>query len=314
MTQIDLAICKRVEGDQLMTYNHPVAEVFGFAPDDFSEKANHYRKNRLCPFNNKIPNCTKDKANDPLGVCTINDHGVYVITCPVRFRQDWLITRDAASFLFPPNSKWTTLTEVRLSDKNGQTAGNIDFVLVSYDDTGKVIDFGALEVQAVYVSGNIRRPFEYYMENPETRYNMDWRSKPNYPRADYLSSSRKRLIPQLMYKGTIFAAWHKKMAVAIHKGFFETLPPMTYVDPKDAELAWLVYDLSYDSTARRLNLTRVQTAFCRLEDSIQEIISPEVGPVEEFIEVLQDKLHELLEEKNAPDLKSPHEILGRDDG
>ena len=48
------------------------------------------------------------------------------------------------------------MTEVRLNDANGKSAGNIDVVPVSYDNDGKVLDFGALEVQAVYISGNVR--------------------------------------------------------------------------------------------------------------------------------------------------------------
>lgn len=47
---------------------HPLAEVFGFPPDNLSAEAERYRRNRLCPYNNKVPSCTKDKANDPLGV------------------------------------------------------------------------------------------------------------------------------------------------------------------------------------------------------------------------------------------------------
>ena len=45
--------------------NQPLAEVFGHLPTDFSQKAIRYRRNKLCPFNNQIPNCTKDKAKDP---------------------------------------------------------------------------------------------------------------------------------------------------------------------------------------------------------------------------------------------------------
>jgi len=37
----------------------------------------------------------------------------------------------------------------------------------------------------------------------------------NYPGPDYLSSSRKRLARELIYKGGIFQAWGKKMAVSI---------------------------------------------------------------------------------------------------
>lgn len=151
----------------------PLAEVFGFPTNNNGREAVRSRQHRLCPFGNKVPNCTKDKANDPLGVCSIFDGKQVVITCPIRFRQDWIIAEDAVSFFFPPGAKWTTLTEVRLNDKHGKSAGNIDVVLVSYNDKGKVTDFGALEVQAVYISGNVRNPFEYYMQAPSRRASMD---------------------------------------------------------------------------------------------------------------------------------------------
>lgn len=108
---------------------------------------------------------------------------------------------DAADFFFPSGVNWTSLTEIRLFDANGKSAGNIDVVLVSYDDQGQVLDFGALEVQAVYISGNVRDPFTAYIQNPEANGNLNWIGKRNYPRADFLSSSRKRLAPQLIYKG-----------------------------------------------------------------------------------------------------------------
>ena len=108
---------------------HPLAEVFGFPADNLSAGTERYRNNRLCPYNNRVPSCTKDKANDPLGVCSIYDDEQPVITCPVRFRQDWLIAEDAARFFFPPETRWTSLTEVRLNDRNGRSAGNIDVEL-----------------------------------------------------------------------------------------------------------------------------------------------------------------------------------------
>src|SRR5271169_5539668 len=146
----------------MTTKTHPLAEVFGFPVDNFSKVADRHRSKKLCPFNNKVPNCTKDKANDPLGVCSIFEKDTLAITCPIRFRQNWIIADHGAEFFFPKKAKWTSLTEVRLKDTNDKSAGNIDLVLVSYDDRGKVIDFGALEIQAVYISGNVRKPFEYY--------------------------------------------------------------------------------------------------------------------------------------------------------
>ena len=41
---------------------HPLAEVFGFPIDNLSPEAERYRKLKLCPYNNKVPSRTKDKA------------------------------------------------------------------------------------------------------------------------------------------------------------------------------------------------------------------------------------------------------------
>jgi restriction endonuclease NotI len=87
-----------------------------------------------------------------------------------------------------------------LNDKFGKSAGNIDIVLVSYDELGRLKDFGSLEVQAVYTSGTISAPFKQYIADPAKNVNLDWRRHKNYPRPDFLSSSRKRLAPQLIYK------------------------------------------------------------------------------------------------------------------
>lgn len=278
----------------------PLAEVFGFPVDNLSPEAIRYREKRLCPFNNKVPNCTKDKANDPLGVCSVNEGGTVAVTCPVRFREDWLIAEDAAGFFFPPGAKWTSLVEVRLKDRHGQSAGNVDVMLVSYDERGKINDFGSCEVQAVYISGNVRAPFEYFMEDQLNRSGMDWTGRPNYPRPDYLSSSRKRLAPQLLFKGGIFHAWGKKQAVVIHRGFFDSLPEMAEADSSEADLAWLVYDLTHDDDANVYRLTRGQTIYTKFEPSMLKLTTSEAGPVGEFVEHLQSKLDEKLD-SNPPD-------------
>jgi Restriction endonuclease NotI len=281
---------------------HPLAEVFGFPVDNQSAKAVAARKNQLCPYNNKVPNCTKDKAKNPLGVCSVFHDGAPAITCPVRFREDWIITSDAAGFFFGENVSWSSLTEVRLTDGYGKSAGNIDVVLVAYDAQEKIIDFGALEVQAVYISGNVREPFEYFMADPKKRHDMDWTAQPNYPRPDYLSSSRKRLAPQLMFKGGILNAWGKKSAVALSKAFFNTLPELKRVPKKDADVAWFVYDLVLNLQSQRYELTKVDEVFTRFDEALQRITTTKAGPLHKFIDQLQNKLDEQLE--TAPSNKT----------
>ncbi len=222
------------------------------------------------------------------------------ITCPVRFREDWLIADDAAAFFFPSTANWTSLVEVRLNDKHGKSAGNVDVILVSYDEQGKISDFGSLEVQAVYISGNVRTPFEYFMQNPAANAKLDWTGKLNYPRPDYVSSSRKRLAPQLLFKGGIFHAWHKRQAVAINRGFYNTLPKFTQVNPQEADLAWLIYDLKLDETTNRYKLTKGETIYTQFQPTMLQITTAAPGPIEDFLGHLQSKLDEKLD-NNPPD-------------
>lgn len=278
----------------------PLAEVFGFPIGNQSAGAARHREKRLCPFNNRVPNCTKDKANDPLGVCSVFEGDTIAVTCPVRFREDWLIADDAAAFFFPPDAKWTSLVEVRLNDKHGKSAGNIDVVMASYDEHGKITDFGSLEVQAVYISGNVRAPFEHFMQNPAANAKLNWAGRPNYPRPDYLSSSRKRLAPQLLFKGGILHAWRKKQAVAINRGFYNTLPPLTQVHPQEADLAWLIYDLKHDGGANCYKLTKGETIYTKFQPAMLQITTAAPGPVEDFLGHLQSKLDEKLD-NNPPD-------------
>lgn len=281
----------------MQTLKHPLAEVFGYATTDFSERAIRYRQDRLCRFNNKIPNCTKDKAKNPLGVCSIFHSYNSVITCPIRFREDWLIIKDAAHFFFSEDATWSSLTEVRLNDVHGKSAGNIDVILVAYDQKERVYDFGALEIQAVYISGNVRDPFEHYMNNPEMNQTMDWTRQPNYPRPDYLSSSRKRLAPQLLFKGGILNYWNKKIAVSLQKGFYETLPisRLVPVSKSEGDIAWFIYDLVYDADQNNFKLTKVDEVFTKFQSTLISITTPEPGKIDEFLHILQEKLDDQLE-------------------
>jgi len=287
---------------------HPLAEVFGFPTTNFEEDAIRFRDKQLCPFHNKVPSCTKDKATAPLGVCSIHHDSNIVITCPVRFRESWLITDGASQFFFPNGTSWTSIMEINLNDKHGKTAGHIDVVLVAYDERGRVFNFGALEIQAVYISGNIRNPFEHYMENPAERQDMDWSGKRNYPKPDYLSSSRKRLIPQIMYKGGILKNWNKKQAVALQKSFFETLPKMPTVKSEQADIAWLLYDLKPDKQNQRLKLVQSEIVYTEFAPALKRISTSEPGDIADFFGVLQDKLDEKLE-NNPPDAPALGDII-----
>lgn len=288
---------------------NPLVEVFGFPTSNNSKRALHFQSNRLCPFNNVVPSCTKVSVVDPLGVCSLLDRdGEPTVVCPVRFKEDLLIAVHAARFFFSPKTKWVALPEIRLKDANGKAAGNVDMVLVAYDDNGFVTDFGALEIQAVYISGNVRRPFRKYTEDL-TVSTIDWTGAKEYPRPDYLSSSRKRLAPQLIYKGGIFKSWGKKAAVVIDRKFFSTLPELTEVDATKADIAWFVFDLVRDQESDRYILTHHNTIYTEFGRALDAITKTEAGSVEDFVVVLQNKLARLKKGEHVADTVLASEAL-----
>ena len=267
--------------------NQPMAEIFGFPIQNEGKRATHFRNNRLCPFGNISPNCTKDKVDAPLGVCSIMHNNDKVITCPVRFREDWVIIENAAKFAFPENTCWTSLSEIKLVDINGQSAGNIDYVVVSYDPiTKRITDFASVEVQGVYISGNLRNAFETYMEHPTSDF--QWNGK-NFPHPDYLSSSRKRLVPQMLYKGGIFKSWGKKQCVVIQESFYKTLPELPEVPKERADIAWFLYDLILDPTDNQYHLTLVRTVYTEFSKALNIVITPRAGDIKDFYNLLQNK-------------------------
>lgn len=287
---------------------NPLAEVFGFPTSNNSAEAKRQRKLRLCPYNNRVPSCTKDKVEDPLGVCSIFESADKIaITCPVRFRENWSIAEAAAKFFFPPSAKWTSLTEVRLNEKSGKSAGNIDLVLVSLDSKGKIIDFGAVEIQGVYISGNVRKPFAAFMASANPK-GFTWKDQKLYPRADYLSSSRKRLAPQLLFKGAILKKWNKKMAVVLDDSFFATLPNLPVVKPDEADIAWLIHSLNPHKTENRYQLKLKQTIHTSFRSALEKITTPDPGDVKDFIGSLQDKLSQKIQSA-APENFSLEDIL-----
>jgi hypothetical protein len=272
---------------------HPLAEVFGYPIANNSPEARRARIQRTCRFHNKVPWCTKVSRTSPLGVCSVFEDGHPVITCPIRFRENWVILDHASRFFFSEASDWTSFAEVRLRDAEGNSAGNIDFVLVAFE-AGLIRDFGALEIQSVYISGNISEPFQAYMQDPEQGATFSWTERAKYPRPDYLSSSRKRLAPQLITKGGILNSWGKKMAVAIDEAFFATLPTLPQVDVADAEIAWLVYDLCPNQSGSQYLLQLERIIYTKFEASLTRLTALKAGPMAEFVGRLQVRLADQL--------------------
>ncbi|AGY56681.1 NotI family restriction endonuclease [Gloeobacter kilaueensis] len=307
---------KAKEQQQPTAIPNPLHEVFGFPPDMIDEEALRYRNSKYCPFGNgRSRHCTKSKATDPIGVCSIYRDNTATITCPVRFRQNGLIGNHTSAFFFQgiKNPDFRLLTEVKLRDAAGNPVGIIDAVVVRLEN-GRIVDYGAVEVQGTYISGNVTNPFKKYMSDQVANATMLWPKK-SAPRADYLSSSRKRLVPQLLYKGRILKSWNRKIAVVVDQPFFKDLfriTPFEHLqDPVCADMAWFIYGLQRDEARTQYTLTLNNVVYTEFLKTLERINTPISGDESQFIKQLQSRIDagELSgipeEVELTPDLDAP---------
>jgi len=162
------------------------------------------------------------------------------VVCPVRFLERGVMFRDAAKIAFGKGVKCVAVPEVRVLEvlRGGKRKkiGKVDFLLAHVED-GEAIDFAALEVQAVYISGaSIRPAFNRYIKTGKLK--DDGKRRP-----DFRSSAQKRLMPQLALKVPIFRRWGKRFFVATDSMFFSELPSMRPQSSGNAEVTWLTYDI-----------------------------------------------------------------------
>jgi len=271
--------------------NQPLCEVFGYPVSNFSQDANHARTNKICPYKPGMAACTKDKANDPLGVCSMWDGATPVILCPVRFLESGTIFQAVNEFLLPGVQNPRMVYEVRLVDAAGQNIGRIDGVLVGQEN-GTVTDFGALEIQAVYISGNIRSHFAYYIADPQNHYQTGNPAE-KYPRADWLSSV-KRIVHQFNAKGAILITeWGKRMALVAQSAFyrnFTLIHGIPETTPDKADIAIFLYQHVHNPIENRYNLKLEQTVYIEFGELLKRFTSIQAGNIEDFVAVLERKI------------------------
>ena len=84
------------------------------------------------------------------------------------------------------------------------------------------------------------------------------------------------------------------------RAFFETLPELPQVEQNQAEIAWNLYDLERQDD--RFNLVLSDSIYTEYWAAINRISTSEAGKLEDFIEVLQQKLDNKLD--NPPDTQT----------
>lgn len=249
------------------------------------------RKAQPCPFQARKQGavCSKDGGVCSLrlysydvhpdngratGVPVSGKQGELRATCPYRFHEDLEIFRWVGETILgdpePMLVGEVGFLEASAStdSEGGDDVGRIDMVLVSSKTSaGAPMDWAALEIQAVYFSGNaMRGEFEAFADNA-----VDWVIFPTgRRRPDYRSSGPKRLMPQLQIKVPTLRRWGKKMAVVVDRAFFDSIGEMDNVaDISNADIAWFIVRFEEVEGEKRTRIVRDEVRFTTLERSVE---------------------------------------------
>ena len=218
--------------------------------------------------------CAKGNRANPLGICSLTEGAVATVVCPVRFLEGGVMFRDAARIAFGKGVTCVAVPEVRvlgvLRGGKRKKIGKVDFLL-AHVRGDKAVDFAALEVQAVYISGATIRPaFDHYIRTGEL-------AEDGKRRTDFRSSAQKRLMPQLALKVPIFRRWGKRFFVATDSTFFSELPPMQPQWSGNSEITWLSYQFERQSEVgyRMQPPIVIHTLWDDVETALREGKAPE---------------------------------------
>lgn len=254
-------------------------------------KAKKDREPQPCPFQARKVNatCSKDGgvcslrlyAHDvhpdngrAVGVPVAGKQGELRATCPYRFHDEldvfnWVgeaILGDPTPLLV--GEVGFLEAGASTDSEGGDDVGRIDMVLVSSKTPKEApMQWAALEIQAVYFSGNaMRGEFEAFSDP-----SVDWVIFPaGKRRPDYRSSGPKRLMPQLQIKVPTLRRWGKKMAVVVDRAFFDSIGEMDNVaDISNADIAWFVVKFEEVEGEKRTRIVRDEVRFTTLERSVE---------------------------------------------
>jgi len=193
-----------------------------------------------------------------------------------------VVLADAAAFFFSPKARWYEAVAVELRVRGeGRRFSIVDCVLYSLENKDwkeVVTGYGSVILQPVLRSRD---------DVPDSGRIG---GKPAGPE-DY-SSASAYLINQLVFEGGMYSLWGRKMAVVLEQSVYDILPPLAEADEADANIAWLIYDLS--DTTEGLIPKRHKIVYTSFPQSWGKIMAKWTKKESHFIKAVKEKYWETI--------------------
>lgn len=212
-----------------------IVEIFGYASDDLTQDARSLWNLGACPFINKA--CSKSNSEQTIvyGTCSVTTTFGDCVICPNRmYEMNYKSLRRVAIDAFGDDIKFLMYEEFipRRSSINecivalGQNSGkevklgnklSMDWVLAKVKN-GQLIEYIGVEVQSIDITNNYRDNWYAYKNLnektsiiPRSEHGLNW------------ANVHKRLIPQLIRKGLIYAKSN-----LVPSGLYFVVPDIVY--------------------------------------------------------------------------------------
>ena len=262
---------RRFAGSALKSKGKKIAEPCPFRGEDGNVKCS--KAGGVCSLR-LYGHASEPKTGKSIGVTVVGDIGSYRATCPYRFHEALMVFRWVGETILG-DSNPQMVGEVgfleaaaSLDSDAGDDVGRIDMVLVSNRTApGSPMDWTAVEIQAVYFSGDSMNGEFKANADPS----IDWIPFPiGKRRPDYRSSGPKRLMPQLQIKVPTLRRWGKKMAVVVDRAFFDSIGKMDHVKHiSNADIAWFIVKFEEVPGTTATRLVKDEVRYTTLERSVE---------------------------------------------
>ncbi|MBM2814105.1 MAG: hypothetical protein HW421_867 [Ignavibacteria bacterium] len=183
-------------------------EIFGCPFIGQEIKLKSAFKQQYCKYINGT--CVKPRKSEPhikVGICSLgyNVDGKYlpIIICPQRFKEEVLFDTLREKYL----SHWDNIQWI--SEVNLGVGGSIDFVAITRNKKGEIIDFFCIELQAGGTTGS---PFPAVIDLKNSGYYQ--KDSYNYG-INWANEFSKTMMQQAYKKGKIIKHWNRKIIFVI---------------------------------------------------------------------------------------------------
>lgn len=228
----------------LVRPDFPITEIFGYAPDSDTEVARDAREKQSCPF--KGGACTKVRSAARTGACSVRykakgfETDTVWATCAHRLAAEFDSVRELA---FGDQAESARIVrEIKIDDPALTFDG---VVLLLHEDAP--VDFVGIEAQTIDTRGGAVRPiYDAYTAGEPDR----WKEYVGGgdPFGVNTANVWKRLLPQVINKGRMYADWETQLYVILQGTLMQFirrrmhLHELSRQERHRAEIVWLPWD------------------------------------------------------------------------